>query len=199
MKSNFKVLVALCLCGLLLTTGCQKLNGDLTDFTDKGIIMAHGLAYGTYQNPHELGESVYVAFTNDIGRNIDYHVSLQQVLSGSQAIHKAQELGAISSHDQEIMDSYDIYMVQYKITYSQSDMLDPDSYIGAVDSSGESVELDLLFSYHYNNPPITINDNSKEGWAEVIVEKGTACKLALFIGSEMVAPGIVATFYFDLN
>ena len=178
------------------TKSSNSSSSSTTTFYEQSLVMISGLEYGTYTKPHALGESVHVGFRDFWGKNIRYDVVFKQVLSGNEAKQKAIAWGATDEEDQEILDEHDIYMVEYQITYDQAGVVDPISNIGAVNAQGENVSLDLMLSYFYTTPNFTTTEKGEEGWATVIVEKGIQCIPALFIGSEMEAPGIVVTFYF---
>lgn len=176
---------------------------------DQNIIMHKDIDFGTFENPHKIGESVRLRHSEINTHNkhnynevdfCDYNVKIEEALIGQKAEQKLKEICDNFDEEKFLLEENDLYLLKVKIEYnSESDIKDflPDPIgVFAVNAKGEYVSVENRCNdSSYRNE--TENDEVSN-WYPLFVPKGEDFKIAFAIGSMMEYPGIIAAVYYDI-
>jgi hypothetical protein len=158
------------------------------------IYVAPDLDYGSYDEPHQLGENIHVEYIDVWNKKINIDISFDQIIEGNTAIKKVTELlqkqsEKASEEHQNALAVYDIYMIQFTKNSRADSSKNEDydrPYIGAANRFGKDISEENLSAYFFQD----------ENWLEIFVPKGVEFRPAVFIGNPFEAPGLVAAFFF---
>lgn len=175
--------------------------------TEQNIIIYKDIDFGSFENPHKIGDSVRLRHSDiNFGKTdlnkadiYDYDVTFEQILTGKKAEQKLKETCSNFEDEKYLLQDNDVYLIKVNVKYNPdskiSDRLPVDIYVAAVDSQGKYVNVEHRFD---DSQYTSKTKNGKvSNWYPVLVPKGENIKPVFVMGSPMEYPGPVAAVYFD--